>query len=161
VTPVKTMRSTRIGVSSFKFLNLIKVSVAPVSNKKLVFSRFAFCMGKVTKSKPVFAREFLCICVTLYSRANCDVLVFDTFSSSSLLLNEESKLSLRFFYFFTKTVVYSYGFLILFGLCWRSCIFSGRPTFFLAVSGLLAMCTIFFHRIHFDVFIRFRQRKSV
>jgi len=36
-----------------------------------------------------------------------------------------------------------------------------RPAFFPAVSGFLTMCAIFFHRIHFGVFICLRQCKSV
>jgi len=115
VTLVKSMCSSRIGV--FRFLNLIKVRVAPVSNKKLVFFRLASYMGKVTKSKPVFARKFPRICVILYSHTSRDVLVLVTSSSSSsLLLNEESE-SLRFFLLFTRAVVCSCGFLLLFGFC--------------------------------------------
>jgi len=74
-------------------------------------------MGKVTKSKLVFAREFPCICVTLYFRAGRNVLVLGTSSSSLLLLKEgeESESSLRFSFLFIRVVVCC-GFL-LFGLC--------------------------------------------
>jgi len=43
----------------------------------------------VIKSKSMFAREFPCICIILYSHAGRDVLVFDNSSSSSLLLSDE------------------------------------------------------------------------
>jgi len=81
VTPVKTMRSSRTDVSSFRFRNFIRVSVAPVSSKKLVLSFFVSCMGRVTKSRLVLVCDFPFI-----SSPCILVLVMMIFSLTFLLL---------------------------------------------------------------------------
>jgi len=94
---VKTMYSSRISASSFKFLNFIRVSIAPVSNKKLLFLFFFVWIASLSLN-PCLSVIYSFICVTSYSRADCDVSVFNI-SSLLLLLNEKSEFSFCFFFF--------------------------------------------------------------
>jgi len=108
-------------VSFFKFLNFIKVIFVPVFSKKLVYSPFASCMGRVTKSKLLFENSRLFLFLYSY------VLIFDT--SFSLLLNEESEFSFCLFFFLTRAVLCFCDFLLLFSFYCHPCDFSRRAVF--------------------------------
>ena len=54
ITPVRAIGFSRISVSPFRFLTLIKISIAPVSNSIFIWSFFISLIGSITSLRSIF-----------------------------------------------------------------------------------------------------------